>query len=113
MRLCAFLLEQRAEPRSGLEFFLRHLLAAQVGFLECDEVERELVTMLAQEAPGEQLVDSVEREGVPAHDACDVRAQPAWVPKPLQRATRQLCAPLCVSAVRAGLAGVVKERRQA
>ena len=75
MRAYAFLFEQRAQPAGSLELGLRDLLAPQIRFLVRDELECELVAVLAQEPPGEEFVDAVERKGVRSDEPGHVRLQ--------------------------------------
>ena len=82
VRLRALLLEQPTQPCRRLELVRRDLLPAQVGLLVRDEVERELVAVLAQEAACEELVDVIERKRVSAHEPRDVRAQPRRIAQP-------------------------------
>ena len=114
MRLHPLLLEQaRAASAAASSSSLADLLSAQVCLLVRDEVERELVPVLAKEATREELVDVLERERVRSYEPRHVRAQSGRVAKPAAapRLRGWHCAPR--GPVRLRLAEIVQERAEA
>src|SRR5919109_3405309 len=96
MRLRALLLEQCPQPRGGVVPVPRDLLATQVGLLERDEVECQLVAVLAQEPAREPFVDALELEVVRTNELRHVRPQACGIAKPPERSVSQPRAPFRV-----------------
>ena len=88
------------------------MLAAQVGVLQRDEIEGEVVAMLTEEAARKELVDSLESEGVRANETLDLGSKPRRVAQPPHGLRCESCAAFGMVTVGTRLAEIVEERAE-